>query len=72
MADISAIGAEYCCSATKVSSMLENISTFSFPVVKLVQGTTSVLIGLYSPSRSKMAAIRTTRKKAVPFMLLEA
>ena len=58
MEDLGTVGVQYCCSKTEVRLVLENI--------------TSVIICCYSPSKSIVAAIRTTRKKAaLPFMLLE-
>jgi hypothetical protein len=69
--DLGAIGVEYCCSNTEVSLVLENINNFLSSVSGPNPRIISVIIFGYSPIKNRVAAIRTTRKKAVAFMLLE-
>jgi hypothetical protein len=68
--DWGTIGVEYCCSNTEVNLVLEKmniLSSFNGPNPRII----GVIIFGNSLSKSRVAAIRTTRKKAVPFMLLE-
>jgi len=69
--DLGTVGVEYCCSNTDVSLLLENINIFLSSFSGLNPGISSVIITFYSPSKSREAAIKTTRTKALPFMLLE-
>jgi len=70
VADLGTVGEKYCCSNTEVSLIVEKMNILS-SLREVNARRASVIICSYSPSKRRVAAIRTTGKKAVTFMLLE-